>query len=120
MNTEQTYLDLGTIENLASFLSEEKLKALFNSYLVDSENILSSLVTVIAENNVKEAIRLVHSLKSTSANVGAILFSEMAKSLEQIARDAKLDDLHSQLDALNNLFNLTRQAIKQLEIMKAD
>ena len=117
MNDKQTYLEHSTIDNLASFISQENLKVLLNSYLLDSEKILVNLVTIIADNNVKEAIRLVHSLKSTSANVGAILLSDMAKSLEELARDSKLDDVRNQLDALNDLFSHTRRAINQLEVM---
>jgi HPt (histidine-containing phosphotransfer) domain-containing protein len=119
MDEQQTYLELSTIENLASFLSRENLLDLLNRYIQDSETLINKLKIVLTENNAQETTRLVHSLKSTSANIGAIKFSELAKSLEHLARTEKLDEVHLRLAELTELFEKTRSAITQLDFMKA-
>ncbi|MGD8926165.1 MAG: Hpt domain-containing protein [Thioalkalispiraceae bacterium] len=118
MNANSTYLELSKIENLSSFINPEKLQILMSSYLEDSQNILNKLAAVIADNNVQETTRLVHSLKSTSANVGALKFSELARHLEELARAQRLDEVQTQLDELIVLFAYTRTSIEQLDFMK--
>jgi HPt (histidine-containing phosphotransfer) domain-containing protein len=118
MDVSSTYLEASKIESLSSFINREKLQILMLSYLEDCQIILNKLGAVIADKNVEETTRLVHSLKSTSANVGAIKFSELAKHLEQLARAHRLDEVQAQLDELNGLFSYTRASIEQLDFMK--
>ena len=114
-----TYLETSTIDNLSSFLPKESLQELLECYLRDSQKILNNLDSVLSEKDVKEATRLVHSLKSTSANIGAMSISELAKELEALARDEQLDEIRARLDRLNELFKLSRGDIEQLDFMQA-
>ena len=79
----------------------------------------SVLDSALAEQNTNDAIRLTHSLKSTSANVGAIPLSELAKSLEALAHQDKLDDVRAQMNELSQLFDLTRASVEQLAFMQS-
>ena len=111
-------LEHSVVDNLATFLSPDELKKLLNCYLRDSQKIITQLDNALTEQNIGEATRLVHSLKSTSANVGAIPLSELAKLLETLAREEKLDDIRAQVDELNQLFNQTQISIEQLDFMQ--
>ena len=68
--------------------------------------------------NQEETHRLTHSLKSTSANVGALPLSELAKELEGLAREGQLDAIRLRLDELTRCFALTRSAIESMDIMQ--
>ncbi|MGD8783078.1 MAG: Hpt domain-containing protein [Thioalkalispiraceae bacterium] len=118
MNNNQSCLEVSVIENLASFLSSENLQQLLTTYLRDSQKILADLDTVLTAKDARETTRLVHSLKSTSANIGAIRFSEMAKALEVLARAEKLDEVKAQLTELNALFAQTHDCIEKLDVMQ--
>lgn len=112
-------LEHSVLDNLATFLSPDKLKELLACYLRDSQQIITQLDTALTEKDTGEATRLVHSLKSTSANVGAIPLSELAKSLEALARKEKLDAIGAQIGELNQLFDLTQTSIEQLDFMQS-
>ena len=118
MSTDGKTLEHTVLDNLATFLSPDKLQALLVRYIDDSENILHHLDDALQNDNAEEATRLVHSLKSTSANVGAIQISELARTLESLAREQKLDDVRQQTNQLSELFDVTRVAIQQLDLMK--
>jgi len=118
MSENANALEHSVLDNLATFLSTDKLQALLVRYIDDSQNILNLLDTALTNNDVGEATRLVHSLKSTSANVGAVPLSELAKTLEGLARDEKLDDIRQQVSDLSQLFEATRNDIQQLDFMK--
>lgn len=118
MNTNDTFLEQTMLDNLATFLSQEKLKDLLNRYLTDSQQIIEQLKGVLTQKDSVEVTRLVHSLKSTSANVGAARLSELAKSLEALAREERLEEISTQMDELTGLFAGTQADIEQLDVMQ--
>jgi len=109
MSTDGKTLEHTVLDNLATFLSLDKLQALLVRYIDDSENILHHLDDALQNDNAEEATRLVHSLKSTSAN---------ARALESLAREEKIDEVRQQINQLSELFDITRVAIQQLDLMK--
>ena len=111
------YMNKTTLRNLQQFLSEDKLTLLLSRYIDDSNKIIAQLQSAQDSANQEETRRLVHSLKSTSAYVGAIPLSELAKELEDLAREGQLDAVNSRLPALCQCFELTRLAIESMEMM---
>ena len=111
-------IEIGVLDNLASFLSRDKLQVLLERYISDSQNLLGQLDSALDDNNPAEVTRLAHSLKSTSANIGAIPMSELAKRLEALARDEQLQDIRQQLNNLGQLFATTRSELRQLDFMQ--
>lgn len=112
------YLHKQVITNLQQFLNEDKMHALLSRYIADSAGILQQLHSALTSANQEEARRLVHSLKSTSANVGAMPLSELAKTLEDLARGGQLSEISARMDSLNDCFTQTQMAIDALEIMR--
>jgi len=117
-DTESSILEPTALDNLASFLSTDKLYELFSRYLSDSQQIIKQLEIALNQEDAASTTRLVHSLKSTSANIGAARLSELAKSLEGLAHEKKLDEINGQMDALVGLFDQTRKDIEQLDVMQ--
>ena len=118
MTSDGTSLQHTVLDNLATFLSVDKLKELLARYLADSQQILIRLDAALSEQNTAEASRLVHSLISISAHVGALQISELAKSLEDLAQEEKFDDIRAQMSNLSQLFDRTRGDIEQLDFMQ--
>ena len=73
-------------------------------YLEDTPNNLQLLERAARANDVDALIAPSHSLKSTSANLGALLLSEMAKRIEQGARAGELSDPVLSVSQLQNEF----------------
>lgn len=118
MTSNGSSLEHTVLDNLATFLSTDKLKELLGRYLDDSQQILVRLDAALSAQNTVVATRLVHSLISTSAHVGALQISEMAKSLEDLAQEEKFDDIRAQMSSLSQLFDRTQTDIEQLELMQ--
>ena len=115
--SEGNFIEQQILDNLLQFLPEDKLHGLLSCYIDDSKKLIQQMKDALASSDAAETRRLVHSLKSTSANIGAMPISEMAKQLEQLAQEEKLDEVRSQYPELTKLFEQTRDALQQLPVM---
>ncbi|VAW91029.1 hypothetical protein MNBD_GAMMA21-2078 [hydrothermal vent metagenome] len=118
MSTNVDYIDTSMLANLSQFLSAEKLQSLLQRYIDDSNRLLEQLTSSLADNNADDSRRHVHSLKSTSANIGANPLASVAAELEEFARLKQLDKVTERLDELKNLFTETNTTIAGLDIMQ--
>jgi len=119
MSESSNYLDPSVLKGLSQFLDEEKQLHLLDRYLYDSQQLIEQLVSALTDNDATEARRMVHSLKSTSANVGALPLSSLSKELEMLAAEEKLDEVRSRVDELIECFAHTSEAINNLDIMQS-
>jgi len=118
MSTNVDYIDASMLANLSQFLNAEKLQSLLQRYINDSNRLLEQLTSSLADNNADDSRRHVHSLKSTSANIGANPLANVAAELEEFARLKQLDKVTERLDELKNLFTETSTTIAGLDIMQ--
>lgn len=70
---------------------------LLQVYTEDGATLLDSMQTAIASNEPENLRMAAHSLKSTSANLGAMVLSGLAKSLEECGRSACMEEAESLL-----------------------
>ena len=115
---ESPFMHKATLDNLRQFLNEEKLSLLLARYIDDSANLIQQLQVALERDNQAEARRLAHSLKSTSANVGALPLSELAKHAEGLARDGELKGIRACLPELGQCFAQTQMAIEAIDFMQ--
>lgn len=112
-----SYLDKTIVDELR-LIMEEDVEFLYEAYIEDSVGQLVELVTSINEKNCDKTRRLAHSLKGSSRNVGARIFSDICELLEKAAREEKLESWPSLLVELEKNFELTKNQIK-LEVLQA-
>ncbi len=118
MSTDVDYIDSSMLDNLSQFLNAEKLQSLLQRYLEDSTRLLEQLAQSLADGNAEESRRHVHSLKSTSANIGAKPLAKIAAELEECARLEQLDEVKIRQDELQQVFQATAACIDVLEVMQ--
>lgn len=70
----------------------EFMSELLNQYLVDADQLVSALAPALADSNAEELERAAHTLKSSSANVGAMTLSNLCEELQCIGRSGDLGD----------------------------
>lgn len=87
---------LETISKL-EFGSNKFLKKIVTIYLKDSPILISEINKGIQDKNPEKIFQAAHSLKSTSASVGATTLSSLCEKLESSARIQLIDDAASQL-----------------------
>jgi two-component system, sensor histidine kinase and response regulator len=77
--------------------SKEFLKKIVSIYFRDTPNHIFEIQKGIQEKNPDKILQAAHSLKSTSANIGAMTLSDICQELESNARLKIIDDAVSQL-----------------------
>jgi HPt (histidine-containing phosphotransfer) domain-containing protein len=75
---------------------------------------MDELKKSIDASDIAVAERLAHTLKSTSANVGADSLKEKALKIEELAREKSLNNIHILYNDLENEF---KKVMKELEAL---
>jgi len=84
-------VDRSVFDELLDVMGNE-FSALIRVYLEDTPRSLRQLVGAAEAGNIDSMVGAAHSLKSTSANLGALILSDMAKRIEQGGRRGDLQN----------------------------
>ncbi len=99
-STESAEFDRQQLSQLAGGDADFEAE-LLTMFLSDTEESLRRLEYAITIKNTKTIESLAHSLKGSSANVGACALATVASQLEQTARKGKMTDARKLLRQLN-------------------
>jgi HPt (histidine-containing phosphotransfer) domain-containing protein len=108
------FLDADKLDSLRSLDPGGKaglLKRVINIFVEKTPPILEQMTTAVENGNAQEIFRTAHSLKSSSATVGAHALSETCRQLELAGREGSLDGAPGLLRSIQTQF---RQACEAL------
>ncbi|MGH8233042.1 MAG: response regulator [Rhodanobacteraceae bacterium] len=105
-------LDEATLDDLHEIMGDE-LRGLVAAYLHDGDQRLDALRVAADRNDAVEVGKLAHSLKSSSANLGAKPLAEAAKAVEHDARSGMLVHPSARVEVLEKLYAATSRALRQ-------
>lgn len=105
-------LDEASLDELEEVMGEE-LCALVTVYLVDGDARLQALRAAADRNDMSEVGKLSHSLKSSSANLGAKLLAAEACGVEQDVRQGSLGNCSARVAVLERLYGETARALRE-------
>lgn len=112
--THAKVLDPEVVRDLLDVMGDE-FTDLVHVYLEDTPKALAALDLAAAHGNVEGLIAPSHSLKSTSANLGALGLSELAKRLEHGARSGTLNnDAPALVAEINRTFQIVSTELNAL------
>jgi CheY-like chemotaxis protein len=106
-------IDLSVIEELYEIM-EEDFVGLILSFLDAAPGLIREIEAGILDGDTHQMILPAHSLKSSSANVGAMLLSEIAKQIELSAREQAITHIPELFEILNERFNVANKALRKL------
>lgn len=89
----------------------EFVDELVDTYLADATDQLAALDEAVAAGDVAAITRPAHSLKSSSANVGAASLSELGRTLEEGSRSGALADPAALVGAARREFAAVRASL---------
>jgi two-component system sensor histidine kinase/response regulator len=111
-------LDMATLGRLrdmerngATGLTAKIMKAYQDAAL----RLVADLVSAARTGDAPAVRRAAHTLKSSSANIGALEFSQHCALLENFARDNRVDEVSARLEEAQREFDRVMQAIRELE-----
>lgn len=93
---------------------EDILKKVISLYLDSSLTLMKGIREAAEGNNADALYRAAHTLKSSSAYLGALTFSGMCKELEMMGRGNTLEGVAARLAALGQEYERVRDALGKL------
>jgi HPt (histidine-containing phosphotransfer) domain-containing protein len=93
---------------------EDVLGEMAALFLVDARDSLADAMAAAITSDADELFRATHKLKSSSAYVGALRVSKVAKAIEQRARDKDLDDVPGLMRSLDRELERAFSALRAL------
>ena len=105
-------LDTATLVDLEDIMGDE-LVTLVDAYLRDGDTRLRSLREAADRGDATEVGKLAHSLKSSSANLGAMPLANRARQVEEAARNGTLANPADSVAALERLYANAAAALRQ-------
>jgi len=110
-------IDLQAVENLRSLNpgdNDEFLRELVGIYLEDTPQRIAELDSSLAAGDTQTFVRAAHSIKGSSANLGAAALRSVAEKLESQARSAGLGDVAGLVALVKSEFARTQQEFAKL------
>ncbi len=108
-------LDRETIEALRELGGEEDphlLEELLELYLVDTLQRIAAVVEADVQGDLEVIRQQAHALKSASANIGALQFSEQWRTIETLAREGA--PVSEAIGRMQEMFSEVEHALAEL------
>jgi signal transduction histidine kinase/DNA-binding response OmpR family regulator len=109
---EMAVLDQKVLRELKEIMDDDYL-SLLRTYLRNAPQLLEQAHAAIGQNDVAAMVLPVHSLKSSSANVGAMQLSRLARDAEQLARAGDLAAATAAFRAVEAAFGDAEAALQE-------
>jgi CheY-like chemotaxis protein/HPt (histidine-containing phosphotransfer) domain-containing protein len=123
-DNDSTHDELGinpvALQNLSELVGddEEFLQELIGTFLEDAPKLIADMGQAIQENDAPALRLAAHTLKSNSADFGAMTLSELSKKLEMMGREETLDGAADLMPRVKEEFDKAESILK--DIMKKD
>lgn len=108
-----TTLDAEALDNLRKLVQPPFFSALIDDFFKNSDELLKTLRAAIERNDQEVTLRTAHTLKSSSANYGARVFSTLCKELEQMARVGQLEGAAERIVQIETEYQNVKAALEQ-------
>jgi CheY-like chemotaxis protein len=105
-------LDEKVLHELREIMDDDYL-ALLQTYLRNAPQLVAQVREAITRSDVEAMVLPVHSLKSSSANVGALQLSELARDAERLARGGNLAEAEAAFRAVDAAFGAAEAALRE-------
>ncbi len=109
-----TEIDVTTFEELKQMSGADFIGELIDTYLEDAPHLIEEMRTSLKSNDAEVFRRAAHSFKSNSATFGANRLSLLAKELETLGRENKLNEIGSRLETLEDAYGVVAKELQEL------
>jgi HPt (histidine-containing phosphotransfer) domain-containing protein len=94
----------------------EFLLKLVNVYVAEAETCVLTLRRAYEEGNQPDLTRAAHTLKSSSANMGATTFSNLAKKIELASRQGRMEEMAGDVTRLEEEYPRVQAALEAVRV----
>lgn len=115
-SASQTTIDKGALQQIADLDPEqngELLNSIIDSYIDNAASLMRDLREAVSGQDIEGATRAAHSLKSSSANVGATKLASVCAETESLGRSQNMSGVAGLIDNVANEFDIaTTELVK--------
>jgi HPt (histidine-containing phosphotransfer) domain-containing protein len=106
-------LDPGVIADLraATGDDDEFISDLIETYVAEGNEYVAAMVAAVAADDIDALVRPAHTLKSSSASIGAMHLSELGRGIEEAAREGRFDGLAADVERVQAAWVATTEAL---------
>jgi histidine phosphotransfer protein HptB len=108
-------IDQKTFDELKQMSGEDFINELIDTFLEDAPKMIAEIKSSHAANNAETFRRAAHSMKSNAATFGASQLAALAKELEMLGKENKLNEAGDRLKALDEAYSSARNELKGLK-----
>ncbi|MDJ0572516.1 MAG: response regulator, partial [Pleurocapsa sp. MO_192.B19] len=110
-----TAIDFSVLESICEMAGDEAsllVEEMITSYLDDTETRLQAIANAITEADAETIHQAAHSMKSSSANLGAVNLAQLCEELEQLGRNKTIDNTENLLSSAVSEFQQAKQELR--------
>jgi HPt (histidine-containing phosphotransfer) domain-containing protein len=113
---ETDVIDRAVLDGLLDSVGGDKefVGELLQVYFEDSPQLVAAMRSALAAGNADEFRRAAHSLKSNSANFGAMQLSRVCRGLEEMGKAGNLDGAADQVLAMESEYARVKSALEAI------
>lgn len=111
----QSYIDLQTYNDLKDLVGADFLAELIDTYCPETEDLVQKLRQALANGDASTFGRLAHSIKTSSASLGALGFSQQARELEMVGKSGDLAGAGPKVEQLAADLSQVRRCLMELK-----
>lgn len=100
------------IETMSGEQAQGLIRNIVDLYLQKSPALLEAIQQGMQQGDTEKLFKAAHALKSSSANVGAVRVSAIARELERMARENMLEQAKMELNSLVDSYRQAEQCLK--------
>lgn len=108
-------LNKTTFEELKQLSGKDFINELIDAFLEDAPNMIAAMQAALAGKDVESFRRNAHSMKSNANTFGAAELATLAKELEALGKEGKLD-IGNRLEALKEAFGKAAEELKRMRV----
>jgi PAS domain S-box-containing protein len=107
-------LEAAALQNLRDIGGDEFLTEVVDVFLADAPGLLTSLRSSLERQDTEELRRAAHTLKSNGSTLGAMAFAERCRTVEQHAKDGRLDGVPQLVDQIEQEYGKLQETLVSL------
>jgi len=112
---EQAIIDMPTYYQLKELMGADFVVELIDTYISETNTLIEQLGHALNNGEAASFGRVAHSIKSSSASLGALVFSQQARELEMMGKAADLAGAGEKLEKLGTGFRQVQQKLEELK-----
>ncbi len=112
---DQVIIDRETFNNLKDLMGADFVVELIDTYNLETGALIERLQQALAAQDAAVFGRTAHSIKSSSASLGALVFSQQARQLEMMGKANDLVSAGPMVEKLGLDFALVKRRLEELK-----